>query len=113
MKKKSIWLVLSCLMVAALVVTSCGPAVTEEEEEEPAPTGDETITFPDENLAAAVRAALGKGPDEEITGAELGELTSLGASERGIADLTGIEYCVNLTELSISPLANLTNLTNL
>ena len=33
MKKKIIWLVVSCLMVAALVLASCGPA--EEEEEVP------------------------------------------------------------------------------
>jgi len=33
MKRKIVWLVMSCLMVAALVLTSCGPAVTEEEEE--------------------------------------------------------------------------------
>ena len=32
MKKKIVWLVVSCLMVAALVLTSCAPAVTEEEE---------------------------------------------------------------------------------
>jgi len=134
MKKKSIWLVVSCLMVAVLVMTSCGPAVTEEEEEElvteeavslpeeePAemPTGDETITFPDENLAAAVREALGKGPDDEITAAELGELRKLIADSRNIRDLTGIEYCANLTELEldgnkisdISPLASLASLT--
>ena len=32
MKRKIIWLPVSCLMVAALLVTSCAPAVTEEEE---------------------------------------------------------------------------------
>lgn len=32
MKNKIIWLVVSCLMVAALVLMSCGTAVTEEEE---------------------------------------------------------------------------------
>ena len=32
MRKKIVWLVVSCLMVAALVLASCGPAVTEEEE---------------------------------------------------------------------------------
>ena len=32
MKKKSIWLVVSCLMVAALVLASCGPAAVEEEQ---------------------------------------------------------------------------------
>ena len=33
MKKKIVWLVVSCWMVAALLVTSCAPAVVEEEEE--------------------------------------------------------------------------------
>ena len=32
MKKRIIWLVMSCLMVAALVLASCGPAEEEEEE---------------------------------------------------------------------------------
>ncbi|MFC2036123.1 ABC transporter substrate-binding protein [Chloroflexota bacterium] len=32
MRKKTIWLVMSCLMVAALVLSSCTSAVTEEEE---------------------------------------------------------------------------------
>ena len=32
MKKKIVWLILSCLMVAALVLTSCAPAAVEEEE---------------------------------------------------------------------------------
>ncbi|MFC2016763.1 hypothetical protein ACFLUF_03510, partial [Chloroflexota bacterium] len=34
MKKKIVWLLVSCLMVAALVLGSCAPAVTEEEKEE-------------------------------------------------------------------------------
>ena len=33
MKRKIIWMVVSCLMVASLVLTSCAEAVTEEEEE--------------------------------------------------------------------------------
>jgi len=32
MKKKIVWLMLSCLMVAALLLASCGPAAEEEEE---------------------------------------------------------------------------------
>ena len=32
MKKKIIWLLVSCLVVAALLLASCAPAVTEEEE---------------------------------------------------------------------------------
>ena len=31
MKRKIVWLLLSCLLVAALLLASCGPAVTEEE----------------------------------------------------------------------------------
>ena len=31
MKKKILWLVVSCSMVAALLLASCAPAVTEEE----------------------------------------------------------------------------------
>jgi len=32
MKRKAVWLILSCLIVAALVLASCGPAAVEEEE---------------------------------------------------------------------------------
>ena len=32
MKRKVVWLLVSCLMVAALLLASCAPAVTEEEE---------------------------------------------------------------------------------
>ena len=87
-----------------------------EEEEEPA---FETVTFPDENLEAAVRDALGKPVGEEISVAELAGLTALQAEDSGIADLSGLEYCTNLTELGlwgnqiseIAPLSNLTSLT--
>jgi hypothetical protein len=34
MKKKVIWLLVSCLMAVSLVMASCGPAEVEEEEEE-------------------------------------------------------------------------------
>jgi len=83
--------------------------------------GPKAVTFPDENLEAAIRDALGKPTGEEITTAELAKLTTLSAESRGIADISGLEYCINLTELyllesqisDISPLANLTNLTEL
>ncbi len=32
MKRKIVWLVVSCLMVAALVLASCGPTKVEKEE---------------------------------------------------------------------------------
>ncbi len=81
----------------------------------------ETVTFADENLEAGIRAALGKPAGEAITPAELAGLTALDARMRGITDLSGIEYCINLTVLGLmgnqisdlSPLASLTNLTYL
>ena len=82
--------------------------------------GSETVSlFPDKNLEAAVRDALDKQVGEEITVAELANLTTLSAESSDITDLSGIEYCTNLTELDlsnnkisdISPLSSLTNLT--
>ncbi len=81
----------------------------------------ETVTFPDENMEAAIRDALGKATGEAITPAELAGLTEFAATMQGITDLSGIEYCINLTVLNIwgnpisdlSSLASLTNLTTL
>ena len=77
-----------------------------------------SITFPDENLEAAIRDALGKAPGEEITADDLAELTELEAIESGITDLSGLEYCTNLTRLQleknqISDITLLENLTSL
>jgi len=80
----------------------------------------ETVVFPDENLEAVIRDALDK-PEGDITPAELAELTMLSARGQGITDLSGIEYCTNLTWLDlsrhqirdVSPLSSLTNLTML
>jgi len=88
----------------------------------PAP---ETVTFPDENMEAAIRDTLGKPAGEAITPAELAGLTKLTTAMQSltvwphITDLSGIEYCINLTVLNLwgneisdlSPLASLTNLT--
>jgi len=43
MKKKTVWLVVSCLMVAALVLASCGPAAEEEEKEIVTPGEEEEV----------------------------------------------------------------------
>ena len=86
------------------------------------PTAPETGVFADENLEAAIRDALGKPAGEAITPAEMAGLKVLILHARSnITDLSGIEYCTNLTWLrvagdqlsDISPLASLTNLTGL
>jgi len=97
-------------------------ATAEELLPAPAPTpapAPPVGTFPDENLEAAIRDALDKPAGEAITPAELAGLTELDAIMWGITDLSGIEYCTNLTTLNLqrnkisdfSPLASLTNLT--
>ena len=81
---------------------------------------DDVVTFPDPNLQAAIRAWINK-PFGEIYQSDLVGLTSLDAPSRGIAVLTGLEHCTNLTGLAlyrnqisnISPLSGLTNLTHL
>ena len=62
----------------------------------------ENIIFADGNLEAAVKSALGKPADEEISIDELADLKILSASDRGITDISGIEYCVNLIVLNLS-----------
>ncbi len=62
-------------------------------------SGNESVTFEDPNLKAAVEEELG------ITDPTLNDmllLISLEAVERGITDLTGIGYAVNLTSLNLS-----------
>ncbi len=78
------------------------------------------VKFPDAALEAAIRKATGV-PTGPIFETDLEGLTSLSATYKGIADLTGLEYCINLTSLdlrnnritSTSPLAGLTGLTYL
>jgi len=78
----------------------------------------EWVIFADPNLEAAVREAIAI-PEGPIYPSDLEDLTVLPASEKDIADLTGLEYCTNLIQLGlgrnqiddISPLANLTSLT--
>lgn len=80
--------------------------------------GEEAVYFADAKLKSKVEAALGI---TEPTPTQMLGLTSLGASQYGITDLTGLEYAVNLTGLylfdnnisDITPLAGLTNLTGL
>lgn len=78
------------------------------------------ISFPDRNLEAAIREAVGK-PSGDIYEADMEKLTSLCAAARGIVSLTGLEHATSLTHLyldsnnisDISPLADLSRLTDL
>ena len=78
------------------------------------------MVFSDEKLEKQVRVELGKanGP---LTKADLAMLETLNANDREIESLSGLEYAVNLSSLSlynnqisdVSPLASLTKLENL
>ena len=84
------------------------------------------VHIPDSNLRAAIAEALGKSPTAPITAEEMEGLTSLEAPNRGIQDLTGIQFATNLDKLNLgrwgdhgnqvsdlSPIAGLTKLRRL
>ena len=106
MTKKIVWLVVSCLMVATLLLVSCAAG--------------EGISFPDPNLEAAIREVIDK-PEGHILTSDLEGLTSFGVVGGDITSLEGLQHCINLTELDlrynqisdISPLVSLTNLSRL
>ena len=84
-------------------------------------TGDDDteVAIPDANLHSVLEQALGKESESTITRADMVTLTTLRSDGAGIADLTGLEFAVNLTELvffrdaitDISPLSGLNGLT--
>ena len=79
------------------------------------------VHIPDTNLRAAIAEALGKSPSAPITAEEMERLKRLEARNRGIQDLTGLQFAINLDDLvldtnqisDLSPLASLTNLRRL
>ena len=79
-----------------------------------------TIVFPDADLEAAIRDALGI-PVGDITTTDMATLTFLDATGRGIQNLTGLEHATSLTSLwlsdnrlsNISVLSSLTSLVEL
>ena len=89
------------------------------------------MDIPDPNLRAAIETTLGKAPGTPIAPAEMAALTLFEAENADIRDLTGLELATNLTRLNLggesvgseyvnsntisdlSPLAGLTNLTQL
>jgi internalin A len=83
-------------------------------------SADQVVTFPDPNLEAVIREAIGK-PTGDIYQSDLNNLFSLNGNSRNIANLSGLEHCTSLTWLylwgnqisDISPLSNITSLTDL
>ena len=79
------------------------------------------VHIPDSNLRAVIAEALGKGPNAPITVEEMERLRELYARNRGIQDLTGLQFATNLTELELngnqisdlSPIAGLIELSRL
>ena len=79
------------------------------------------VRIPDSNLRAAIGEALSKSPNVPITVEEMERLKELDVPDRGIHDLTGLQFATNLewfhlgdNQISdLSPLAGLINLTNL
>ena len=82
---------------------------------------DAVVRILDLNLRAAIAEALGKNPNAPITVEEMEGLKRLEAQNRGIQDLAGLQFAVNLSQLhlnnnqisDISPLAGLINLKDL
>ena len=81
----------------------------------------ELVSIPDARLAGAVREAIGLAQGAAIMSHAMLELRDLNASDRHIADITGLEHATNLSTLNlgsnsvwdISALAGLTNLRTL
>jgi internalin A len=78
------------------------------------------VYFADPALENAIRETL-RDWDKELTSSDVAKLSSLDAQSKEIADLTGLEYAVNLKKLNLTnnkivnlaPLAGLKNLENL
>ena len=82
---------------------------------------DAFVQIPDTNLRAAIAEALGKSPNAPITVEEMERLKRLEAGNKGIQDLTGLQFATNLERLDIdrnqvsnlSPIAGLIQLRDL
>ena len=79
------------------------------------------VHIPDLNLHAAIVEALGKSPNAPITVEEMERLREINVPDRGIQDLTGLQFATNLRELhlrgnqitDISPIGGLVDLRRL
>ena len=82
---------------------------------------DAVVRILDSSLRAVIAEALGKNPNVSITVGEMEGLKRLDAGNRGIQDLTGLQFATNLSRLDfrdnqisdLSPLAGLIHLSRL
>jgi Leucine-rich repeat (LRR) protein len=99
--------------MAGYCLYGCSPEHTEVHDRR-LPAAD--FYIPDINLEAAIREELGKSHGELLTVADMEQLVDLIAENKGIEDLRGLEYAVNLVDLRLCsnritdlvPLGNLT-----
>ena len=79
------------------------------------PISAQQVEIPDPNLRRAIREALNLPGDAAITQAAMRRLTKLEARDRGITDLSGLEFATNLQhiELPLNPISNLAPLATL
>ncbi len=62
----------------------------------------EIVDIPDVNLRSAIEAALSKAPGETIIASDMATLERLELNKKGISDLTGLEFAINLNWLAIN-----------
>ena len=82
---------------------------------------DPSNLVPDVNLRAAIAEALGKPSGASLETEDIARLTRLEADEKGISDLTGLEYATRLERIELrrnaisdlSPLTDLVRLNNI
>jgi internalin A len=109
--KRAVLSIVLCFMILASLLTAISGCSS---------STSNGINFPDHNLEAVIREAIGK-PSGTINASDLEVLTSLDARKKGIRDLTGLERCTNLAVVqldnnnisNIAPLAGLVNITSL
>ena len=84
-------LVAMFLLIAIGLTSSCGDPTSPDISE----------LFEDPNFEALIREVLDK-PEGEITAGDMLSITRLAGNFREITNISGIEYCVNLANLSLS-----------
>ncbi len=121
LKKFRIMLVLILLGIIQPVMINAEEVNPEQGVTKQGENKEEVIDMPDTRLKGNINMKLGKPYNSDITKKDMESLVDLDISYKGISDLTGLEYAINLTYLDIagnrisdiSTLRNLTSLTSL